>query len=54
MTSTVSIAKLTQTEALAELQRCAGTQFDPTVVDALADELEHDYRQDLVPAAAAS
>jgi diguanylate cyclase (GGDEF)-like protein/putative nucleotidyltransferase with HDIG domain len=27
-------------EALAELQRCAGTQFDPVVVDALAEELE--------------
>jgi diguanylate cyclase (GGDEF)-like protein len=26
-------------EALAELERCAGTQFDPTVVKALADEL---------------
>jgi diguanylate cyclase (GGDEF)-like protein len=30
---------LTQNDALAELERCAGTQFDPTVVKALADEL---------------
>ena len=26
-------------QAVAELQRCAGTQFDPEIVDALADEL---------------
>ena len=26
-------------EALAELRRCAGTQFDPTVIDALCEEL---------------
>jgi len=27
-------------EALAEIVRCAGTQFDPSVVEALAAELE--------------
>jgi diguanylate cyclase (GGDEF)-like protein len=32
--------RLTPGEALAELQRCAGTQFDPNVVEALAEELE--------------
>jgi putative nucleotidyltransferase with HDIG domain len=32
--------RLSPDEALAELQRCAGTQFDPEVVSALADELE--------------
>jgi HD-GYP domain-containing protein (c-di-GMP phosphodiesterase class II) len=26
-------------DALAELERCAGTQFDPAVVKALAEEL---------------
>ena len=26
-------------DALTELERCAGTQFDPAVVKALADEL---------------
>jgi diguanylate cyclase (GGDEF)-like protein len=31
--------KFTQHEALAELERCAGTQFDPAVVRALAEEL---------------
>jgi diguanylate cyclase (GGDEF)-like protein len=30
---------LTSHEALEELERCAGTQFDPTIVDAFADEL---------------
>jgi diguanylate cyclase (GGDEF)-like protein/putative nucleotidyltransferase with HDIG domain len=32
--------RLTQELALAELQRCAGTQFDPNVVAALGEELE--------------
>jgi diguanylate cyclase (GGDEF)-like protein len=32
-------ARLTEEEALAELERCAGTQFDPAVVAALAAEL---------------
>jgi diguanylate cyclase (GGDEF)-like protein len=32
--------RLSPEEALAELERCAGTQFDPNVVSALADELE--------------
>ena len=27
-------------EAVAEIIRCAGTQFDPSVVDALSEELE--------------
>ena len=31
--------RLTQADALAELERCAGTQFDPAVVAALAEEL---------------
>ena len=30
---------MSQREALAELERCAGTQFDPAVVKALAEEL---------------
>jgi diguanylate cyclase (GGDEF)-like protein len=32
-------ARLTEQEALTELERCAGTQFDPAVVKALAQEL---------------
>ena len=32
--------RLSAPEALAELERCAGTQFDPEVVTALAEELE--------------
>jgi diguanylate cyclase (GGDEF)-like protein/putative nucleotidyltransferase with HDIG domain len=34
--------RLTPREALDELQCCAGTQFDPDVVEALAEELELD------------
>ncbi|HVM56971.1 MAG TPA: diguanylate cyclase [Gaiellaceae bacterium] len=30
---------LSEAEALAELERCAGTQFDPTIVDAFSAEL---------------
>ena len=30
---------LSPAEALAELERCAGTQFDPAIVEAFADEL---------------
>jgi len=32
-------ASRTTAQALAELRRCAGTQFDPVVVDALTAEL---------------
>lgn len=33
-------AAISETEAVEELRRCAGTQFDPDVVEALAEELE--------------
>jgi HD-GYP domain-containing protein (c-di-GMP phosphodiesterase class II) len=33
-------ARLSYHEAVAELRRCAGSQFDPRVVDALLDVLE--------------
>jgi diguanylate cyclase (GGDEF)-like protein/putative nucleotidyltransferase with HDIG domain len=33
-------ARLSHEEALAELRRCSGTQFDPLIVDAFAQELE--------------
>ncbi len=39
---------LTQQDALAELERCSGTQFDPTVVKALADELRTSHEPDAV------
>jgi HD-GYP domain-containing protein (c-di-GMP phosphodiesterase class II) len=41
-------------DALAEIVRCAGTQFDPAVVDALSEELEPEPVQaaELVSAAA--
>ena len=32
-------ARLTDSEALEELRRCSGSQFDPVIVDALVDEL---------------
>ena len=31
---------ISEREALEELRRCAGTQFDPVVVEALAEELD--------------
>jgi len=34
--------RVTPDEAVAELQRCAGTQFDPEIVDAFADEVALD------------
>jgi HD-GYP domain-containing protein (c-di-GMP phosphodiesterase class II) len=43
--------RLSAKEALAELQRCSGTQFDPDVVSALAAELEARER---VPTGAAA
>ena len=46
--------RLTQSDALAELERCAGTQFDPGVVAALAEELEHDVEHELTATAVAS
>ena len=46
--------RLTQVDALAELQRCAGTQFDPSVVAALAEEFELETERELVAAAVAS
>ena len=32
-------------EAVAELRRCAGTQFDPTVVDAFGRVIEQPRRE---------
>lgn len=37
-------------EAVAELRRCAGTQFDPRVVEALAADLGHDVGTPRAPA----
>jgi HD-GYP domain-containing protein (c-di-GMP phosphodiesterase class II) len=46
--------RLSQEEALAELERCAGTQFDPDCVAALAEELEIAEADELAAAALAS
>ncbi|MDQ3993050.1 MAG: diguanylate cyclase [Actinomycetota bacterium] len=45
-------ARLTEAEALAELDRCAGSQFDPAVVAALTAELadEHAEAPEAIPA----
>jgi diguanylate cyclase (GGDEF)-like protein/putative nucleotidyltransferase with HDIG domain len=44
--------RLTQADALAELERCAGTQFDPAVVAALAEELGLEAEDQLAVAVA--
>ncbi|MEK6274260.1 MAG: diguanylate cyclase [Actinomycetota bacterium] len=44
--------RLAQEDALAELERCAGTQFDPAVVAALAEELDPARSSELVTALA--
>ena len=44
--------RLTQADALAELERCAGTQFDPAVVAAFAEELELEAEGELAVAVA--
>jgi len=46
--------RLAQEDALAELERCAGTQFDPAVVAALAEELEPAQDGELAATALAS
>ena len=40
----------TEQEAIAELERCAGTQFDPRVVEAFAKELRSARRSDIAVA----
>ena len=39
-TDRVYRSKLTHERAISELERCAGTQFDPDVVVALLEELD--------------
>jgi HD-GYP domain-containing protein (c-di-GMP phosphodiesterase class II) len=39
-TDRVYRSKLSHERAISELERCAGTQFDPDVVSALLEELE--------------
>jgi HD-GYP domain-containing protein (c-di-GMP phosphodiesterase class II) len=39
-TDRVYRSKLSHERAISELERCAGTQFDPEVVAALLEELE--------------
>jgi HD-GYP domain-containing protein (c-di-GMP phosphodiesterase class II) len=41
-------ARRSAEEALAELRRCAGTQFDPTIVAAFADEVDRTAARPLV------
>jgi diguanylate cyclase (GGDEF)-like protein/putative nucleotidyltransferase with HDIG domain len=51
-TDRVYRAKVTRAEALAEIERCAGTQFDPAVVVALREELEAAPLELVLPASA--
>jgi diguanylate cyclase (GGDEF)-like protein/putative nucleotidyltransferase with HDIG domain len=44
--------KMTRSEALAEIERCSGTQFDPTVVNALREELADTELELVLPASA--
>jgi HD-GYP domain-containing protein (c-di-GMP phosphodiesterase class II) len=43
---------MTRHEAVAELDRCSGTQFDPAIVDALKEELGHTELELVLPASA--
>ncbi len=44
--------KMTRSEALAEIERCSGTQFDPAVVNALREELADTELELVLPASA--
>lgn len=51
-TDRVYRAKVSRSEALDELDRCAGAQFDPAVVAATRAELEHAPLELVLPASA--
>ena len=44
--------KMSRSEALAEIERCSGTQFDPAVVNALREELADTELELVLPASA--
>ncbi len=44
--------KMTRVEALAEIERCSGTQFDPAIVNALREELADTELELVLPASA--
>jgi diguanylate cyclase (GGDEF)-like protein/putative nucleotidyltransferase with HDIG domain len=50
-TDRVYRSRLTHERAIAELERCAGTQFDPEVVEAFKAEFDQPRRLELVPVA---
>jgi HD-GYP domain-containing protein (c-di-GMP phosphodiesterase class II) len=47
-TDRVYRSRLSHERAMAELERCAGTQFDPEVVSAFVEEFEEPRRPELV------
>jgi HD-GYP domain-containing protein (c-di-GMP phosphodiesterase class II) len=47
-TDRVYRSRLTHERAIAELERCAGTQFDPHVVEAFKEEFDEPRRPELV------
>ena len=51
-TDRVYRSRMSRQDALAEIERCSGTQFDPAVVTALREELAETQLEIVLPASA--